>query len=124
MSRSFPTEFVYQIASLLIGFIIVHATYVAVIRPNAEVAMMEQNRLLQENPDYIPRRSYFVVVRDYEQEACFVLMLWALAMTKILSAWRRARASTLTVSPRSRVAFASCRCTNRTICCRVCCSAH
>ena len=80
MSRSFPTEFVYQIASLLIGFIIVHASYVAVIRPNAEIAMAEQNQLLQENPDYIPRRSYFVVVRDYEQEACFVLMIWALAI--------------------------------------------
>jgi biopolymer transport protein ExbB/TolQ len=80
MSRSFPTEFVYQIASLLIGFIIVHATYVAVIRPNAEIAMAEQNQLLQENPDYIPHRSYFVVVRDYEQEACFVLMIWALAI--------------------------------------------
>jgi biopolymer transport protein ExbB/TolQ len=80
MSRSFPTEFVYQVASLLIGFIIVHATYVAVIRPNAEADMIEQTRLLQENPDRVPRRSYFVVVRDYEQEACFVLMLWALAI--------------------------------------------
>ncbi len=80
MSRSFPTEFVYQVASLLIGFIIVHATYVAVIRPNAEADMIEQTRLLQENPNQVPRRSYFVVVRDYEQEACFVLMLWALAI--------------------------------------------
>jgi len=33
--RALPTEFIYQLFALLIAFIIVHAVYVAVIRPNA-----------------------------------------------------------------------------------------
>jgi hypothetical protein len=80
MPRAFPVEFVYQVACLLIAVIVVHATYVAVIRPHAEADMAEQRRQLAENPELVPKRSYFVVVRDYEQEACFILMLWALAI--------------------------------------------
>ena len=80
MVRRISFDFTFQIAALLIAFIVVHATYVAVIRPNAAVDMAEQARLLNENPEHVPERSYYVVVRDYEQEACFILMLWALAI--------------------------------------------
>jgi len=80
MRRTFSTEFVYQLAALLIAFMLVHATYVAVIRPNAETDMAEQARQLEQDPQHIPARSYYVIVRDFEQEACFVLMLWAVAI--------------------------------------------
>ena len=30
--------------------------------------------------NYVPERSFYILVRDYEQEACFVLMLWAMAI--------------------------------------------
>jgi biopolymer transport protein ExbB/TolQ len=80
MRNAFPTEFVYQLLSLLGAFILVHAIYVAVIRPNADADMAADTAKLKTTPDYIPKRSYYVVVRDYEQEACFVLMLWALAI--------------------------------------------
>ena len=33
---------------------------------------------LDEN--YVPQRSAYVVIKDYEQEACFVLMFWAIAI--------------------------------------------
>jgi biopolymer transport protein ExbB/TolQ len=32
------------------------------------------------NPDYIRERSTWVLIKDLEQEACFVLMFWALAI--------------------------------------------
>ena len=35
MKKAFPTEFVYQVFSLLIAFILVHAIYVTLIRPQA-----------------------------------------------------------------------------------------
>ncbi|HED18957.1 MAG TPA: MotA/TolQ/ExbB proton channel family protein [Gammaproteobacteria bacterium] len=35
---------------------------------------------MKDNPDYVQRRSFYVVVKDYEQETCFILMLWALAI--------------------------------------------
>ncbi|MGI9329086.1 MAG: MotA/TolQ/ExbB proton channel family protein [Gammaproteobacteria bacterium] len=80
MNKSFSTEFVFQIFSLIIAAILVHAVYVSVIRPNAAAIQQEQRVLIAEDPDYIPERSLFVIVQDFEQEACFILMLWAFAI--------------------------------------------
>jgi biopolymer transport protein ExbB/TolQ len=80
MKKSFSTEFVFQVFSLIIAVILVHAIYVSVIRPSAALVLEEQRILIQEDPDYVPERSWFVIVRDIEQEACFILMLWALAI--------------------------------------------
>ena len=30
--------------------------------------------------DFVPERSFAVVIRDFEQEACFILLIWALAI--------------------------------------------
>ncbi len=80
MKRYFPTELVVQVFALLISFIIVHAVYVAVIRPNADAFLAEQHAQMKIDPNFVPQRSYWVMLRDYEQEACFVLMFWALAI--------------------------------------------
>jgi biopolymer transport protein ExbB/TolQ len=80
MRRFFPTELVFQVFSLLLAFIVVHAIFVTVIRPNAAADMAEQTAMLKLDPNRLPDRSYYVVLKDYEQEACFVLMLWALAI--------------------------------------------
>lgn len=80
MKRSFSAEFVFQLFSLIIAVIIVHSIYVSVIRPNATAIQQEQRVLMAENPDYVPERSLFVIVQDFEQEACFILMLWAFAI--------------------------------------------
>lgn len=80
MRRGFPTELVYQVFSLLIAFILVHAVYVSVIRPQAHQFLEQEAERRQAAPGYVQQRSFFVVVKDYEQEACFVLMLWAFAI--------------------------------------------
>jgi len=80
MKKNFPTEFVYQIFSLLIAIIVVHAIYVAVIRPDARAFLEQEAQAMQADPNYVPERSLPVVVKDYEQEACFILMLWAFAI--------------------------------------------
>ena len=80
MRRGFPVELVYQVFSLLIAFILVHALYVSLIRPQAKVFLEQEAVQLQADPEYVQQRSFFVVVKDYEQEACFVLMLWAFAI--------------------------------------------
>jgi biopolymer transport protein ExbB/TolQ len=91
MRQHFPTEFVYQVFSLLIAFILVHALYVTLIRPQAEVFLEREAAQLQADPAYVPQRSFYVVIKDYEQEACFVLMLWAFAILgyKGQAAWRQ-----------------------------------
>lgn len=78
--KNIPIEFVYQLFALIIIVIIVQAYYMSVVRPNAAEAIAEQNRLMEEDPDYVPERSVWVLVKDYEQEACFILMFWAFAI--------------------------------------------
>ena len=78
MKKHYPFEFMYQVFSLLIIIIIVHAAYVAVIRPNAEAELEQQAEQINIDKDYVPKRSVYVLIRDYEQEACFILMFWAL----------------------------------------------
>jgi biopolymer transport protein ExbB/TolQ len=80
MNKNFSTEFVFQVFSLIIAVIIVHAVYVGVVRPNAAVVLEEQRILIAEDPDYTPERSVFVIVKDFEQESCFILMIWALSI--------------------------------------------
>jgi biopolymer transport protein ExbB/TolQ len=80
MRKNFPVELVYQVFSLLTAFILVHALYVTVIRPQANSFLEQQSANMQADPEYIQQRSFFVVIKDYEQETCFVLMLWAFAI--------------------------------------------
>ena len=80
MRKPQPGDFVYQLSSLVLAFVLVHAFYVTVVRPNAEAVLAEQARLMREDPEYVQERSVWVVIKDFEQEACFVLALWALAI--------------------------------------------
>ncbi|MBT8441711.1 MAG: MotA/TolQ/ExbB proton channel family protein [Gammaproteobacteria bacterium] len=80
MKSNFSNEFVFQLFSLIIAIIVVHAFYVGVVRPNAAAIEEEQQILIAEDPDYIPERSVFVIIKDFEQEACFILMFWALGI--------------------------------------------
>ena len=50
------------------------------MRPNAARALEDQAIQLSANPDYVPERSAYVVIRDFEQEACLILMLWAMSL--------------------------------------------
>jgi biopolymer transport protein ExbB/TolQ len=90
-NRGLRSEFVYQVFALLISFIVVHALYVALIRPAAAVHMAQEQARMQTEKEYVAQRSLYVVLRDYEQEACFVLMFWALAILgyKGASIWRQ-----------------------------------
>lgn len=80
MKNRLPVEFLYQAIALVLSFIVIHSVYVAVIRPNANAVLAEQAQLLKEDPNYVPERSIYVLVKDFEQESCFILMLWALAL--------------------------------------------
>lgn len=80
MNRTFSREFVFQLFALVISVILVHAVYVTVVWPNAEAVLAEQREMMKSDPDYVAETSFYVVVKDYEQESCFVLMLWCLAI--------------------------------------------
>ena len=80
MKKSYPVEFAFQVVSLILAVILVHAMYVLVVRPKADAILAEQASMMLVDPGYVPERSSWVIIRDFEQEACFVLALWAFAI--------------------------------------------
>jgi biopolymer transport protein ExbB/TolQ len=80
MKAKMSSEFIFQIFALLIAVIVVHAVYVGVIRPSADAQLQQQMARQAAGEDFVPERSIAVVIRDFEQEACFILLIWALAI--------------------------------------------
>jgi biopolymer transport protein ExbB/TolQ len=80
MKRSYPVEFVYQMLSLVISVIVVHAFYVTVVWPRSEAILADQRVRMAADSTYVQERSIWVILRDYEQESEIILMLWALAI--------------------------------------------
>jgi biopolymer transport protein ExbB/TolQ len=78
--KTIPVEFVYQLFALIISIIVVHAFYVSIVRPNATEVLEQQAIEAAANPDYVRERSTWVLIKDLEQESCFILMFWALAI--------------------------------------------
>ncbi len=87
MNMRLNPDFLFQLFALLVALVLVHGLYVGVIRPSADAALAAQAALQAAGETVIAERSLAVVIRDFEQEACFILMLWALAIMG-LKAWR------------------------------------
>jgi len=75
--KNISVEFVYQLFALIIAIIIVHAFYVSVVRPTAAEVIEQQNMQAAVDSDFVRDRSVWVLVKDLEQESCFILMFWA-----------------------------------------------
>ena len=73
------SEFIFQLLALVISAIVVHAVYVTVVRPRADDFSKKEKAAMAVDSDHVSKRSFYVVIRDYEQEICFILMFWALA---------------------------------------------
>ncbi len=78
--RRYPSEFVFSLFALAITFVIVHSIYVLDVRPKAQVILAEQRAGMLSDPNYIADRSFYVLVKDYEQESEIILFIWALAI--------------------------------------------
>jgi biopolymer transport protein ExbB/TolQ len=77
-ATSSRSSLVFDSVALVLIFVLVHALYAGYIRPQANAVMAMQAEAMRANPDYAPERSFVVIAKDYEQEACFVFTLWAL----------------------------------------------
>ncbi len=78
--NNIPAELIFQITSLLISFIVVHGLYVTIIRPSANAFIQHEKAIMAQDPHHEEQRNFYVVLRDYEQEACIILMLWAMSI--------------------------------------------
>ncbi len=80
MKSNLSSEFMFQLFALILSVIIVHGVYVGVIRPNADAIHEQQVAQQAEGGNFIPSRSLYVILQDFEQESCFILMFWAMAI--------------------------------------------
>jgi len=75
-----PGELLFSVFSLIVIVIVVHATYVTVVRPRANAILAEQRAAMKTDPNYVSERSIYVLLKDWEQESEVILGLWALAI--------------------------------------------
>ena len=68
--------------ALLVFIVIVHLAYVGYVRPEADNIIQAAKQESRSTP-----REIVVIIKDYEQEICFILMFWGCFM--ILGDYRR-----------------------------------
>ncbi len=66
------TNFIKSVVALLVSVIAVHLLYTFFIWPAAEQALFAAGQQGQSAP-----RTLAVILKDYEQEVCIILMLWS-----------------------------------------------
>jgi biopolymer transport protein ExbB/TolQ len=74
------SEFLFSTFALIITAILIHALYVVHIRPRGDSILAEQNARMRVEPSYVPERSLYIVVHEYEPEVCIILMIWSLIL--------------------------------------------
>ena len=80
MKTRYPKEFLFSMISLLAAIVLIQVVWSAWVRPNASAVLAVQEEEMDKDPNYVPERSLFVIMKDWEQESCVILMLWAVAM--------------------------------------------
>jgi len=74
----YPSEFAWTLFSLIFTILMIHASYVAWIRPRGSEIVAAELKHMQADKTYVPERSFFLVIKDFEQEAEIVHFVWAL----------------------------------------------
>ena len=76
-------DIVFSFVELALCLLLTQTIWALVIRPNADAILNAPQRVTNaDKADHAVRqlRSPYVILRDYEQESCVVLMFWALAI--------------------------------------------
>ena len=75
MTRFYGREFLPQFFALILSALIIHSFFSLVIRPEANAQLHEAEQLNLAAP-----RTISILLKDYEQEACFILLFWSLGI--------------------------------------------
>ena len=73
-----PSEFAVTVFALLFTIIFVHASYVSWIRPRGVEDVMAEQVRMRTDKNYTPTRTFFLTIKDYEQETEIMHFMWAL----------------------------------------------
>ena len=80
MKRSTSAELIFQTSALILCALLVHLVYIVLIRPSADEILQVQANMALAGEMVDAPRSIYVILRDFEQEACFILMFWSFAI--------------------------------------------
>lgn len=80
MKKPKSNEFLFEVFALIVIAVIVQGFYATVIRPQAEALRIHDAEMMKKDVNYVPERSIYVVLKDYEQEVCFILAFWAMSI--------------------------------------------
>jgi biopolymer transport protein ExbB/TolQ len=70
----------FEVFALIVIAIVVQGFYAMVVRPHAaEIAAYDLAQMAKD-PNYVPVRHLYTIVKDYEQEVCVILTLWSLTI--------------------------------------------
>jgi biopolymer transport protein ExbB/TolQ len=67
-----------SLVALVVAIVAVHLAYIGYIRPEAQLAIEAARAAGQSAP-----RDFVVIVRDYEQEICVILMIWGIYLIAV-----------------------------------------
>jgi len=72
-------DFIVQAVGLLVSIVVVVTVYNTYILPVADEIKITNEIRASQNPDgsFVPDRSMIVLLKNTEQEACLILMMWA-----------------------------------------------
>ena len=65
------SQIIKSLIALVVSIVVVHLVYAGIIRPQAEIVTEAARQLGQTSP-----RDLVVILKDYEQEICIILMIW------------------------------------------------
>src|SRR5215207_3439771 len=74
----YPSEFFVTLFALIFTVLMVHATYVAWIRPTGDAIIAAEQQRMRTDPNYVPERSFLLVIDAPEQEVEIIHFLWAM----------------------------------------------
>ncbi|HEY4367816.1 MAG TPA: MotA/TolQ/ExbB proton channel family protein [Steroidobacteraceae bacterium] len=74
----YPSEFAWTLFALIFTILTIHASYVAWIRPRGNEIVAAEQAHMKADSTYVPQRSFYLVIKDFEQEAEIIHFVWAL----------------------------------------------
>ena len=82
-----PKDFLFQVGSLFVSILVVHTIYLLFIDPAATLQVATA-----QSENRAPTRTLAIILKDFEQETCIMLAIWALSI--IFIKWQRIKEQT------------------------------
>jgi biopolymer transport protein ExbB/TolQ len=81
VSQNYVRDRVTKLAVLAVIAVVVQLLYASYVRPTAEQLLTEQRAIAASDPTYVPPRSFWVTIRDAEQQVTIIVAIWALILS-------------------------------------------